>query len=112
MQPTTIQMVQNDAAPSRTFTFTRADGTAVDLTTAVSVTFDIYLPGTHTQTNATVNTCLIQTPKTNGQVIYLWNTTDLPMAGVYNCKLVINWPNGLVESALVNIQVEEDPAVD
>lgn len=105
-------MVQNDAAPSRTFTFTRPDGSAVDLTNATSVLFDIYKPGTHVQTNSSTNQCLIQVPKTNGQVIYVWNTTDLPNAGVSNSKLVINWPNNITETALINIVISENPAID
>lgn len=112
MNPITIDMVQGDAGPGRTFSFVRTDGSIPNLA-GCTVNFFIYHPITRVQTNASGTSCMVVSPTTNGQAIYEWGNDDIPDAGVYGCKAVITGlSSGSPESALITLQVAEDPAID
>ena len=92
-----VNMVQNNTAPSLPFTIKRA-GVLVDLTGA-SVKFLIHDNGTNARTNDAANACVLGTPTTGGTCTYNFNATDLPDATSYNCDLQITYPSGKIETS-------------
>jgi hypothetical protein len=101
---TVILMFQNDTSPDAIFNLSREDGSIVDLTGA-SVNLNIQNPSSKQPTNAGHQACAITPPATSGQCQYQWQSTDLPIAGIYNAWLHITYSDGQTETAAVKINV-------
>lgn len=89
MADLTIKAHDNYPALNATLT---ANGTAIDLTTAISV--KIILKGT---TLLITGTCTIVTPA-SGIISYTWATTDLAVADTYQVEFEITWPSSKIQT--------------
>jgi hypothetical protein len=97
-----IETFAGDSAPGLTFTITRSDGSIVDLT-GCTVSMVIQHPHTgkptNNQTGGLRNQCTITDP-VNGVCTYAWNAggTDVPIPGIYNATIIIQYPDSSKET--------------
>jgi hypothetical protein len=81
-------MKKDDLEPSYTFTVKGADGNAIDLTNATSVTFVAKATiGTKTFSGA----CTVTTAS-SGLCKYTFSSGDTDTTGIYNFEVKIIWP--------------------
>lgn len=85
---------QNDRRPNLTAMFKNADGTPLDLTTAVSVTFVMRL---RTTLKIDHVACVI-TDAANGTVEYEWQDGDTDTVATYKGEFEITWATGVVQT--------------
>lgn len=75
----------------------RADGTAIDLTTAVSVAFRMWA---QRQSGGTykVDTAAVVVAAASGSVRYDWTALDTDTVGDFFAEFVITWPSSKVQT--------------
>lgn len=89
---------QGDRLPSLEATIrNESDGTAVDLTTALGVTFRMWKQRTAGGTYKVNTTATVDTPA-SGVVRYDWTATDTNEAGDYLAEFVIAWPSSKTQT--------------
>ncbi len=89
---TQFKIVNENTAPEYQITCTR-DGTAIDLSSAVSVTLIIKNKSTGTITQTGKSASL--TSPTAGVITYTADATDFPSAGTYVGDVKITWSTGV-----------------
>ena len=93
---------KGDRAPSVEATLRRADRTAIDLTNATSVNF---------QMGELDNAAIIVSAE-DGQVRYDWGSTETDTAGVFNAEFKILWNDGRQQTVpnrtVIKVYITED----
>lgn len=79
-----------DSEPSFEVTILDRDGSALDLSTAVSVEFRAKV----TTGSATVTRSGTITSPSIGLCEFTWSTTDLATVGIYNMQIRVTWSTG------------------
>lgn len=86
-----FRIVAGNTAPAFAITCTR-DGTAIDLSSASSVTLKIQKKSDGTITQASGSATI--TTAASGIISYTAQSTDFPTAGTYVADITINWGSG------------------
>jgi BppU N-terminal domain len=91
-----VTVVQGDHGTILTATLTHtSDGSALDLTTAASVYFQMRKSDDR---RYTVNAACTIVDAATGQVSYTWDADDLSNAGDYICQFEVRWSGGAVQT--------------
>jgi hypothetical protein len=89
-----FKIVEDNTAPAYTITCTR-DGTALDLTSATTVTLIIQNKSTGTITQ--VGKAATITTAASGIITYTADATDFPLKGTYVADIKVTYNNGGIE---------------
>jgi hypothetical protein len=89
-----FKIVEDNTAPDYVITCTR-DGTAIDLSSATTVTLIIKRKSDNTITQSGKN-AIITTPA-SGVITYTADATDFPSAGIYVADIKVTYSGGGIE---------------
>lgn len=103
-----LSFTASDTAPTIFGALTNTDGTALDLTDATGVRFQMRPAGTFAYTVDGVAD--IGSPATAGSVSYNWAAGDLAVPGEYVARWQITWSDGSIQHSEPENTITVDPA--
>lgn len=86
---------QGDTQPDLVAILKDADGDAVDLSTATSVTFHMRMKN---ETDVLINRATIISPTVTGQVTLVWLATETETAGDFEAEFEVLWNTGKIST--------------